>query len=344
MFSRGLLALQGPQASQALARLVPSVATMKFMTGAFVTIDGAQLLRHALGLYRRRRLRDLDAGRQGRADLRACCWPSRGQADRAGRARFAAPRSRPLPLRPRHRQTTTPVEAVLLWSIGKERRVQGGFPGAAVIQKQIAEGAPRMRVGLLPEGKAIAREGAEIAIGGRSRRQGHLRRLLADPRARRRHGLSSRRPVTPRPARTLSSSSAASPAGRGRAHALRPHIATTADRTTPMSRHALHQGSRMGRGRRRRRHRRHHRLRRRSSWATWCSSSAPGRRQDRQGRRRLAVVESVKAASDVYAPVSGEVIEANAALGDAPETVNAAPRAPAGSPSSSSPTPPRSTP
>ena len=63
--------------------------------------------------------------------------------------------------------TTTPVEAVLLWSIGKERRVQGGFPGAAVIQKQIAEGSARKRVGLLPEGKAIAREGAEIVIAGR---------------------------------------------------------------------------------------------------------------------------------------------------------------------------------
>ncbi|HEX3699318.1 MAG TPA: glycine cleavage system protein GcvH [Phenylobacterium sp.] len=41
----------------------------------------------------------------------------------------------------------------------------------------------------------------------------------------------------------------------------------------------------------------------------------------------LAVVESVKAASDVYAPVSGQVVEANAALGEAPETVNAAPEA-----------------
>ena len=39
----------------------------------------------------------------------------------------------------------------------------------------------------------------------------------------------------------------------------------------------------------------------------------------------LAVVESVKAASDVYAPVSGEVVEANTALGDAPETVGEAP-------------------
>ena len=37
----------------------------------------------------------------------------------------------------------------------------------------------------------------------------------------------------------------------------------------------------------------------------------------------FAVVESVKAASDVYAPVSGEVVEANDALSTAPETVNA---------------------
>jgi glycine cleavage system H protein len=35
-----------------------------------------------------------------------------------------------------------------------------------------------------------------------------------------------------------------------------------------------------------------------------------------------AVVESVKAASDIYAPVSGEVVEGNGALADAPETVN----------------------
>jgi glycine cleavage system H protein len=39
----------------------------------------------------------------------------------------------------------------------------------------------------------------------------------------------------------------------------------------------------------------------------------------------LAVVESVKAASDVYAPISGEVVEVNAALPGAPETVNAEP-------------------
>ncbi|HYD44659.1 MAG TPA: glycine cleavage system protein GcvH [Phenylobacterium sp.] len=41
----------------------------------------------------------------------------------------------------------------------------------------------------------------------------------------------------------------------------------------------------------------------------------------------LAVVESVKAASDVYAPIAGEVVEANGGLADSPETVNAEPEA-----------------
>ncbi|CAB3704076.1 Glycine cleavage system H protein [Paraburkholderia phenoliruptrix] len=39
----------------------------------------------------------------------------------------------------------------------------------------------------------------------------------------------------------------------------------------------------------------------------------------------VAVIESVKAASDIYAPVSGEVIEANSAVGDSPDSVNSAP-------------------
>jgi glycine cleavage system H protein len=49
----------------------------------------------------------------------------------------------------------------------------------------------------------------------------------------------------------------------------------------------------------------------------------PGRQVTRGGD--AAVVESVKAASEVYAPVSGEVVEANAALPDAPGLVNQAP-------------------
>lgn len=38
-----------------------------------------------------------------------------------------------------------------------------------------------------------------------------------------------------------------------------------------------------------------------------------------------AVAESVKAASDIYAPLSGEVVEVNESLGDAPEQVNSSP-------------------
>ena len=41
----------------------------------------------------------------------------------------------------------------------------------------------------------------------------------------------------------------------------------------------------------------------------------------------LAVVESVKAASDVFSPLSGEVVDANVALADSPETVNDSPEA-----------------
>ena len=37
----------------------------------------------------------------------------------------------------------------------------------------------------------------------------------------------------------------------------------------------------------------------------------------------IAVIESVKAASDIYAPVAGEIIESNQAAMDAPESVNA---------------------
>jgi aminomethyltransferase len=164
MFSRGLMALQGPQASQALARLAPSVATLKFMTGTFVTIDGAQC-------YVTR------SGYTG-GDGYEISTPA-DKADAIARLLLAQPEVKPIGLGARDSlrleaglclyghdidTTTTPIEAVLLWSIGKERRTQGGFPGASVIQKQIAEGAPRKRVGLLPEGKAIAREGCEIAL------------------------------------------------------------------------------------------------------------------------------------------------------------------------------------
>jgi aminomethyltransferase len=64
--------------------------------------------------------------------------------------------------------TTTPVEAALQWSIQKSRRSggarAGGFPGAERILAELKDGAPRVRVGLQPEGRAPVREGAKLFI------------------------------------------------------------------------------------------------------------------------------------------------------------------------------------
>jgi aminomethyltransferase len=167
MFARGLLALQGPQAAAVLARLMPQAPTMKFMTGAFAMIDGARC-------YVTR------SGYTG-GDGYEISTPA-DAADAIARRLLAEPEVKPIGLGARDSlrleaglclyghdidTTTTPIEAGLLWSIGKERRSQGGFPGATIVRKQIAEGAPRRRVGLLPEGKAIAREGADIVVAGR---------------------------------------------------------------------------------------------------------------------------------------------------------------------------------
>ncbi|MGI9352178.1 MAG: glycine cleavage system aminomethyltransferase GcvT [Rhizobiaceae bacterium] len=59
-------------------------------------------------------------------------------------------------------QTTSPIEASLVWAIQKRRREEGGFPGADKILKELAEGTGRKLVGIKPEGRAPARAGVEI--------------------------------------------------------------------------------------------------------------------------------------------------------------------------------------
>jgi aminomethyltransferase len=59
-------------------------------------------------------------------------------------------------------ETVDPIEAVLAWSIQKRRRIDGGFPGAKRIQGALANGTDRQRVGVRPDGRAPAREGAQI--------------------------------------------------------------------------------------------------------------------------------------------------------------------------------------
>ncbi|MCI0466895.1 MAG: glycine cleavage system aminomethyltransferase GcvT, partial [Beijerinckiaceae bacterium] len=61
---------------------------------------------------------------------------------------------------------TNPVEAGLLWSIPKRRRLEGGFLGCDAVKQAIACRPRRLRAGILLDGKVPAREGAEILGAG----------------------------------------------------------------------------------------------------------------------------------------------------------------------------------
>ena len=63
-------------------------------------------------------------------------------------------------------ETTTPIEAGLTWVIGKRRKMAWDFPGGAAIRDQLDNGAPRLRVGIRPDGRTPARAGTEVADAG----------------------------------------------------------------------------------------------------------------------------------------------------------------------------------
>jgi aminomethyltransferase len=54
-------------------------------------------------------------------------------------------------------RTTSPVEAALVWTIGKRRRAEWSFLGAARIRAELEAGPARLRVGIRPDGRAPAR-------------------------------------------------------------------------------------------------------------------------------------------------------------------------------------------
>ena len=56
----------------------------------------------------------------------------------------------------------TPIEANLKWAISKERISNGGFIGSEKIMKELQEGTSKIRVGIKPEGRLIAREKTKI--------------------------------------------------------------------------------------------------------------------------------------------------------------------------------------
>ncbi len=60
-------------------------------------------------------------------------------------------------------ETTDPVEANLVWAIGKRRKMDKDFPAAEKIVDKILRGTAKKRVGIRPDGRAPARDGTEIA-------------------------------------------------------------------------------------------------------------------------------------------------------------------------------------
>lgn len=160
-----LLALQGPLAVNVLERLGP-VTDMEFMTGATVDLAGLSCLVTRSGY----------TGEDGFE----ISLPASAATDFARRL-LAEPEVKPIGLGARDSlrleaglclyghdidETTSPIEAGLAWSIAPRRRSGGGFPGAAVVQKQLAEKPTRRLVGIKPEGRAPAREGTPILLPG----------------------------------------------------------------------------------------------------------------------------------------------------------------------------------
>ena len=164
---RALIALQGPKAAEVFARFAPQAATQTFMTARDMDVGGVPCMVSRSGY----------TGEDGYE----ISIPAKDAAALTKKL-LAEPEVKPIGLGARDSlrleaglclyghdidETTTPIEAALGWAISKRRRAEANFPGAKIILDQIANGAPRKRVGLLPEGKAPAREGTEIYADGK---------------------------------------------------------------------------------------------------------------------------------------------------------------------------------
>lgn len=160
---RGLIALQGPAAEQALAAIAPEAAAMGFMSQRTIRVAGIKANVSRSG-YTGEDGYEISAAASRIGEIWDTLLLDESVKPIGLGARDSLRLEAGLCLYGHDIDTTTsPVEAGLTWSIQKRRREEGGFPGAARIQRELAEGPARIRVGLLPEGRAPAREGAEIA-------------------------------------------------------------------------------------------------------------------------------------------------------------------------------------
>ena len=165
---RALIALQGPKAAEILASFAPEASAMKFMDFRALPIMGAEALVSRSG-YTGEDGYEISLP-EALAEPFAAALLERGAHLAGLGARDSLRLEAGLCLYGADLDVkTTPVEAALEWALGKARRPggarEGGYPGAEVIARQLAEGASRRRVGLKPEGRAPIRAGTRLFSG-----------------------------------------------------------------------------------------------------------------------------------------------------------------------------------
>ena len=166
---RALLALQGPLAEQALERLVPEVAGLRFMDQGAFDWEGAELWISRSG-YTGEDGFEISVPDASALALAETLLAMEEVAPIGLGARDSLRLEAGLCLYGHDIDTaTSPVEADLGWAIQKSRRTggarEGGFPGAWRILKELDTGPARLRTGLRPEGRAPMREGTELFQG-----------------------------------------------------------------------------------------------------------------------------------------------------------------------------------
>jgi len=165
MKEQALLALQGPKAVDALARLVPGVEALTFMTAGVFQLDGATAWISRSGYTGEDGFEISVPARDVARIAELLCAQAEVKPIGLG-ARDSLRLEAGLPLYGHDLDhSTTPVEAGLTFALAKRRRAEGGFPGWHRLAKELADGPIRKRVGLLIEGRQPVREGAMVVDG-----------------------------------------------------------------------------------------------------------------------------------------------------------------------------------
>jgi aminomethyltransferase len=159
---KALLALQGPAAASVMAGVAPRTSELVFMTGAVMPVAGIDCYVTRSG-YTGEDGFEISVPANRASELARVLLDHDDVAPVGLGARDSLRLEAGLCLYGHDiDETTTPVEAALMWSVAKRRREDGGYPGAAVVRTQLQDGVTRKRVGIQPEGRAPAREGTEI--------------------------------------------------------------------------------------------------------------------------------------------------------------------------------------